>query len=180
MNVRPSTNNPGRTYKWYRDTPVYEFGHGLHYTTFALTWQRELPTRYDISKLVASTPSSGSLDLALFDTFDITVRNTGKITSDYVALLFIHGTGGPTPLPNKQLVSYSRLHQIKAGSTGQARLAVTLGSIARADANGNLWIFSGSYQLDVDTGPVALSHRFDLVGNSMQITQWPQNTLTSQ
>ncbi|RDB20458.1 putative exo-1,4-beta-xylosidase bxlB [Hypsizygus marmoreus] len=181
MSLRPSAANPGRTYRWYRDTPVFEFGHGLHFTTFDLKWDRIPSSRYDISRLIASATSSGGpLDIAVFDTFHITVKNTGRIASDYVALLFISGTGGPTPRPNKQLVSYSRLHQIKAGSTGKSQLAVTLGSIARADVKGNLWIFSGSYQLNVDTGPVLLTHRFELTGRSVQITQWPQNpALTS-
>ncbi|KAF8076035.1 glycoside hydrolase family 3 protein [Lyophyllum atratum] len=174
MKVRPSDTNPGRTYRWYRDTPVFEFGHGLHFTTFALNWQRTPSTRYDISQLIVSASSGRPLDLATFDTFDLNVKNTGKVASDYVALLFINGTAGPAPHPNKQLISYTRLHQIKAGSTGRASLAVTLGSIARADTSGNLWLYSGSYQLNVDTGPVLLTHRFDLVGNSAQITHWPQ------
>lgn len=33
MSLRPSSSNPGRTYKFY-DKAVFEFGHGLHYTTF--------------------------------------------------------------------------------------------------------------------------------------------------
>lgn len=178
MTVRPSSSNPGRTYRWYQGTPVFEFGHGLHFTTFAVNWRRTPATQYDIARLVASAPHSRPLDLAAFDTFDIAVKNTGKVTSDYVALLFVNGTAGPAPHPNKQLISYTRLHQIKAGSAGRASLAVTLGSIARADASGNLWLHSGSYQLNVDTGPVLLSHRFYLVGNSAQITRWPQNTST--
>ena len=29
---------PGRTYKFYTGTPVFEFGHGLSYTTFSFVW----------------------------------------------------------------------------------------------------------------------------------------------
>lgn len=174
MNLRPSSISPGRTYKWYQGTPVYEFGHGLHYTTFDVTWPKKPATQYQISKLVSSGHGQQNLDLATFDTFDIAVKNTGKVASDYVALVFVNGTGGPAPLPNKQLISYERLHNIKAGSTASAQLAVTLGSIARVDANGSLWLYSGSYQLSVDT-PATLSHSFELVGESMQITHWPQN-----
>ena len=29
---------PGRTYKFYTGTPVYQFGDGLSYTTFKYTW----------------------------------------------------------------------------------------------------------------------------------------------
>ncbi|KAG5723402.1 putative exo-1,4-beta-xylosidase bxlB [Termitomyces sp. T112] len=179
MSLRPSATNPGRTYKWYQGTPVFEFGHGLHYTTFNVQWQHTPPTQYNIASLISDASSDSPLDLATFDTFDITVQNTGKVTSDYVALLFVNSTAGPAPHPNKQLVSYSRLHQLAGGSNSSASLSVTLGSIARADTEGNMWIFNGSYQLNVDTGPALLTHQFDLVGQSVQITHWPQNVTSN-
>jgi beta-D-xylosidase 4 len=175
MAVRPNDTNPGRTYLWYQGTPVFEFGHGLHFTTFGVSWARTPPAQYNIANLIRSASKDLPLDLATFDTFDITVRNVGGVASDYVALLFVNGTAGPAPHPNKRLISYSRLHQIKAGGTGRASLSVSLGSIARADATGSLWIHSGSYQLNIDTGPVLLTHSFTLTGTSTQITHWPQN-----
>lgn len=178
MTLRPSSTNPGRTYIWYTGTPVYDFGHGLHYTTFNLGWQTQPAAQYQISTLAASARGSETPDLVTFDTFDISVHNTGRIASDYVTLLFVNGTGGPAPVPNKQLVAYTRLHNIAAGGTARAQLTVTLGSIARADANGNLWIFSGTYRLGVDT-PSVLSHSFELVGAPVQITHWPQNPANS-
>ena len=41
MQMRPSTTNPGRTYKFYTGKPVYEFGSGLSYTTFAYSWNNQ-------------------------------------------------------------------------------------------------------------------------------------------
>jgi xylan 1,4-beta-xylosidase len=175
MSLRPSASSPGRTYRWYKDTPVYEFGFGLHYTTFNVAWHQTPPASYDISALVNSAHGQQPLDLATFDVFNIDVKNAGQTLSDYVALLFVNGTGGPAPYPNKQLVSYTRVHNIKAGSTSRVQLPVTLGSVARADANGNLWIYSGSYQVSVDTTP-SLTHSFVLRGSSVQLTHWPQNT----
>ena len=35
MSMRPSSTNPGRTYKFYTGKPVFEFGFGLSYTTFS-------------------------------------------------------------------------------------------------------------------------------------------------
>ncbi|KAF8974417.1 glycoside hydrolase family 3 protein [Flammula alnicola] len=175
MTLRPSSTNPGRTYKWFQGTPVFEFGHGLHFTKFALSWQHQPPAKYQIPKV--SFSSKKDVDLNVFDTFNVVVKNTGKLISDYVALLFISGSGGPSPFPNKQLVSYTRLHQIKAGGQDTAVLKVTLGSIARADAQGNLWVYSGSYKLTVDTGSeVSLTHEFELEGESVQISSWPQDS----
>jgi xylan 1,4-beta-xylosidase len=175
MSLRPSSSNPGRTYKWYTGTPVFEFGHGLHYTSFTSSWAAAPATQYVISSLVGN--AGDPTDLAPFDTFKVMVQNTGKVTSDYVALLFVNGTGGPAPFPNKELVSYTRLHGIAAGSRTMAVLPVSLGSIARADANGNLWVFNGTYQITLDT-PGTLSHSFKLVGEAVQITHFPQSNTT--
>ena len=38
MKLRQSATNPGRTCEWYTGSPVFEFGFGLHYTTFSFAW----------------------------------------------------------------------------------------------------------------------------------------------
>ncbi|KAF9452025.1 glycoside hydrolase family 3 protein [Macrolepiota fuliginosa MF-IS2] len=173
MSIRPNATNPGRTYKWYTGTPVIEFGHGLHFTTFKFSWQKQPAARYNIQDLMSAS-KGGFLDLAAFDTFQVHVQNTGRVTSDYVALLFLSGDGGPTPRPNKSLVSFIRAHDITAGSSAVVDMKVALGSVARADENGDLWLFAGSYRLVLDIGDGVLAHNFDLVGNSARIVQWPQ------
>ena len=44
VSMRPNaaTGHPGRTYRFYTGTPVYEFGHGISYTTFR--YELEIPT----------------------------------------------------------------------------------------------------------------------------------------
>lgn len=176
MSLRPSSTNPGRTYKWYSGTPIYDFGAGLHFTSFSFSWSSKPATRINIQSLVKKAKSSpGPLDLAPFESFNIRIRNTGKVTSDYVALLFVSGQFGPSPRPNKELVSYTRSHNIAAGSTIQTSLAVTLGSIARADANGDLWVFPGTYKFTVDT-PGVLDMTIQLQGSAERITNWPRDT----
>ncbi|KIJ31884.1 glycoside hydrolase family 3 protein [Sphaerobolus stellatus SS14] len=175
MSLRPSATNPGRTYKWFTGTPVFEFGHGLHFTTFTSTWQQKPATEFSIQSLFRG--AKNPLDLAPFTTFKINVQNTGHTQSDYVALLFANGTGGPAPHPNKELVSYTRLQGINPGQTVTATLPVTLGSIARADVNGNMWVFSGTYTVTLDT-PGILSHTFKLTGKDVQISIFPQPSAT--
>ncbi|KAG6843962.1 hypothetical protein H0H87_011384 [Tephrocybe sp. NHM501043] len=175
MTLRPSSTSPGRTYKWYQGTPVYEFGYGLHYTSFNLSWEQPPSAKYSLSQLIAPAKvlAGSPVDLIPLDTFHITVANTGSLASDYVALLFANSTSGPAPYPNKQLVSYTRVHAIQPGTTSSGNLTVTLGAIARADEQGNLWVHNGTYQLNVDVGPTQLTHRFELVGESVQISIWP-------
>lgn len=174
MSLRPGASNPGRTYKWYTGTPVLEFGHGLHFTTFGFSWQKQPAASYNIQQLISASRSQ-FLDLATFDTFQVRVQNTGHVTSDYVALLFLSGDGGPAPRPNKSLISFSRAHGIKAGASATVNLKVTLGSVARADETGDLWLYEGSYKLVLDTGEGVLTHAFNLVGSTARIVQWPQD-----
>jgi beta-D-xylosidase 4 len=174
MNLRPdkSTGNPGRTYKWYTGTPVIEYGFGLHYTTFALQWQTQPAFVYDIGKLVANARHAAHLDLGAFDSFGVTVHNTGHTTSDFVALLFVKTTAGPAPHPNKALIGYARVHGVRAGSAATARINVALGAISRTDTGGSAWLYPGEYSLSLDV-PERVTHRFVLVGAPARLTNFP-------
>jgi beta-D-xylosidase 4 len=176
--------------------PIYEFGYGEHYTTFSYKWARALASSYNIQDLAAAGMNVSYLDNALFATLAVDVTNTGQgtqltichdqlphsllppVTSDYVSLLFASGTFGPAPYPNKVLVSYARSHSIAPGSTATVELRITLGNLARADASGNFWLYPGMYELALDTSGV-LTTNFELTGTAAQITQFPQNTMTS-
>ncbi|KAF4566455.1 glycosyl hydrolase 3 family protein [Pleurotus pulmonarius] len=177
MSLRPSTNNPGRTYQWYTGTPIFDFGHGLHFTTFSLMWQKRPQARYSTSDFVSSIRRSDTPDLLIFDTLEVVVHNTGKVKSDFVTMLFVGGNAGPAPRPNRRLVSYERLHAIGPRSSARAHLNITLGSLARADSQGNMWLFDGVYKLTVDA-PGQLVHQFELVGSPVQISHFPQNSST--
>ena len=180
MTLRPSATNPGRTYKWYTGAPVYEFGFGLHYTTFSFAWAPSAHSStpaasYAINDLISTGNASAAFpDLAPLDTFAVRVTNTGKVTSDYVALLFASGTFGPAPHPKKQLVSYTRVHALAPGQSAVAELAVTLGAIARADDTGAKWVYPGTYTLALDT-TAALTHTFTLVGEASKVADWPKD-----
>jgi beta-D-xylosidase 4 len=180
MALRPSSTSPGRTYKWFTGEPVFPFGFGLHYTNFSLEWTSPPKASYNIQDLVAAAGRSGAAhtDLALLDTpFNLKVVNTGKVTSDYSALLFSKTAAGPTPAPLKQLVGYTRVKSIAAGKSATAELNVTLGSIARVDENGNSVLFPGSYEFWVDTninGQGLAVTNFELTGTQETISEWPQ------
>ncbi|KAI0652437.1 glycoside hydrolase family 3 protein [Trametes meyenii] len=196
MSLRPSATNPGRTYKWYSGTPVYEFGFGLHYTTFGFSWAAPgADTDADASNNTNASPDFGGpspsysiqdlvahgrknapfLDLAPLDTFRVRVTNTGKVTSDYVALLFVSGAFGPAPHPKKQLVSYTRIHGLAPRRSTVAELPVTLGAIARADESGAKWVHPGTYTIALDTDGT-LKHTFTLTGRAEKVADWPSDS----
>jgi xylan 1,4-beta-xylosidase len=173
MTLRPSATNPGRTYKWYTGTPVFEFGFGLHYTNFSVSWNSPPPSTFAISNLVSNKTGVAFTDLAPLFTFSVDVKNTGGVASDYVTLLFMNTTAGPEPAPLKQLVSYKRVKSVASGQTQTAELPVTLGWVARVDENGDSALYPGNYTVWVDIDQ-QIVHTFELTGERTQITNWPQ------
>jgi xylan 1,4-beta-xylosidase len=163
MSLRPnaSSGNPGRTYRWYSDA-VLPFGYGLHYTNFSTSItppnnttsmsssDSTSPHTYNISALLSSCPNDTHLDLCPFLSLPVTVRNTGSVSSDYVALGFLTGQYGPQPYPLKTLVAYQRLHNITAGGEQTATLNLTLGSLSRFDDRGDQRVYAGDYAFVVD------------------------------
>lgn len=172
MSLRPGENNPGRTYKWYNGTAVFEFGYGMHYTNFSATAPTMSNCNFTISNLMANCTEQYK-DRCAFTTLDFEVKNTGSVDSDYVALGFLTGSFGPQPYPKKSLVKYTRLHGVSAGSSQAASLALTLGSLARVDDMGNTVLYPGDYSLMLDTQPLAYVN-FTLSGSPAVLDQWPQ------
>nr|A1CCL9.2 RecName: Full=Probable exo-1,4-beta-xylosidase bxlB; AltName: Full=1,4-beta-D-xylan xylohydrolase bxlB; AltName: Full=Beta-xylosidase bxlB; AltName: Full=Xylobiase bxlB; Flags: Precursor [Aspergillus clavatus NRRL 1] len=175
MGLRAGGDNPGRTYRWY-DKAVVPFGFGLHYTSFEVSWDRGRLGPYNTAALVNRAPGGSHVDRALFDTFRVQVQNTGTVTSDYVALLFVKTEdAGPEPYPLKTLVGYTRVQQVKPGERRSVEIEVTLGAMARTAANGDLVLYPGKYTLQVDVGergyPTA---RVSVHGKEVVLDHFPQ------
>jgi len=173
MSLRPSNSNPGRTYKWYNDS-VLPFGHGLHYTNFTVSLANTTQAKTMSIESVKADCSAAYPDLCPFGDFTISVENTGKVASDYVAMLFVAGEHGPAPYPNKELIGYARFHNVKPGASQTSQISVTLGSIGRVDKDGNRVLYAGKYQFLLDVpSKVALS--FELTGEDRVLDKWPAN-----
>lgn len=178
MQLRPSGNNPGQTYMWYTGTPVYEFGHGLFYTTFQTTLSRSRSlgntTSLDIVQLL-SRPHEGynAPEEAPFIDFTVRVTNTGNTTSDYTAMLFANTTSaGPAPYPNKWLVGFDRIGPLKPRQSLPMSIPVSLDNIARTDSQGNRVVYPGRYDLALNNERSAVLS-FTLTGDAITISKWP-------
>ena len=170
MNLRPGTGNPGRTYKWY-DQAVLPYGYGLSYSTFNTSFDAATTSSYSIQSLVSSCTQT-YLDLCPFANITATVKNSGTVTSDYVALAFVSGQYGPAPYPIKQLVGYQRLYNVTGGGSQTASFGLTLSNLARVDENGNSVLYPGSYSMLLDV-PTQSTLNFTLTGTSMVLDDWP-------
>lgn len=182
MSLRPDAARafPGRTYRWYEGEATFEFGAGLHYTTFEADMALAGPganasssSTFDIAGLVSRCSGVAYLDLCPFASVPVTVQNTGATTSDYVSLLFLSGEFGPQPYPRKTLVAYARAHNITGGASAQVALDLTLGSLSRVDESGNRVLYPGTYSLVLDLEPGLAVVNFTLTGTEAVLDEWP-------
>ena len=81
----------GRTYMYFRDTPLYPFGYGLSYTTFAY---RELKV----------TQNRESIDVS------VKLKNTGRRVGDEVVQLYVRHLNSKVARPLKELKAFSRIN----------------------------------------------------------------------
>lgn len=82
-----------RTYRYFSGIPLYPFGYGLSYTTFAYS-DLEVPT---------TVTAGGEV------TVRVTVANTGKVTGDEVVQLYLTDEKASTPRPLHQLEGFRRI-----------------------------------------------------------------------
>ncbi|KAK5115790.1 hypothetical protein LTR62_000879 [Meristemomyces frigidus] len=176
MNLAPNSTagNPGQTYMWYTGEAVYPFGYGEFYTTFTETLVANMSSSYNIS-----TPFSSShvgyeyAEQVPILTFQVKVTNTGKVASPYSAMLFATTTSGPTPRPIKWLVGIDREASIAPGTSTIVNIAVPVGALARADANGNLVVYPGQYSLALNPES-SVTASFTLTGDAATVQKWPE------
>ncbi|KAI5359147.1 putative glycoside hydrolase, family 3, glycoside hydrolase family 3 domain, immunoglobulin [Septoria linicola] len=200
MSLRPHDGGPGRTYMWYQDEPVVPFGYGLHYTSFsAKAWivapghlhsngsspvsntsqsrntvcsEITQPT-FDISALNTSCSTDLPLDRCVLANLIVAIENSGNTTSDYSTLAFVKGEYGPAPHPNKKLVGYKRLHDIKAGETQLANIPITIGALNRWDEGARRILYPGNYSIAIDAKPELYTLEFDIIGEALVLETYP-------
>jgi beta-glucosidase len=95
-----------RTYRYFGGKPLFAFGHGLSYTTFA----------YSGATLAA--PSIGPADTARLS---FTVKNTGSRDGDEVAQVYFRHVRSAVAQPKLALCGFTRVH-VPAGESTRVTL----------------------------------------------------------
>ena len=119
-----------RTYRYYTGTPLWGFGYGLSYTSFA----------YGPVKLRRELKAGESL------TATVSVRNTGAVAGDEVVEAFVKTPqkGGPI----RSLAGFERV-RLEPGESREVTLTMDPRALSSVDEKGDRAVLAGQYRLSV-------------------------------
>ena len=123
-------NMEGRTYRYFRGKPLYQFGYGLSYTTFA----------YGKGKLSKKSVKAGK-----GVTVTVPVTNTGKCAGDEVVQVYVKSLDNPDA-PIKDLKGFQRV-SLAPGATAKVTIDLAPDAFAYYDGKDGLEIKPGKYQI---------------------------------
>ena len=138
-------------YRWYdskKVEPMFPFGYGLSYTTFAYSDLKVAVVR-GVASCTSGKDSASPLSAA--DGWDVTaqVTNTGARDGKETAELYLHALGSKVERVEQELKGFDKVF-VKAGGTATARMRVTPRDLAYYDVLSHRWrADAGRYELRV-------------------------------
>ncbi len=143
----------GRTYRYFAGDPLYRFGHGLSYTSFA----------YGKPRLDHASVRAG--DSA---TLDVRVANTGRVEGDEVVQLY--GSQVVPGAPARALMGFQRIH-LKPGEARDVHFVVDARAMSVVDPSGRRKVAGGVVELWVGGGqPPMAGARDTAPGSAARLT----------
>lgn len=126
----------GRTYRFMEETPLYRFGYGLSYTTFA----------YSNLRLAKPEIGKDETTLAMVD-----VENTGRRPGDEVAQIYLRDVASTYPVPRLRLAGFERIH-LYPGERRTLMFAVAPEALVCYDDEGRALVEPGEFEVSVGGG----------------------------
>jgi beta-glucosidase len=148
----------GRTYQYFKGTPLYPFGHGLSYTRF----------EYSNLRLDREKATTGDVVQASVD-----VKNEGSRNGDEVVQLYIHGPDPSVPVPIKQLRGFQRI-AIPVGQAKTVNLSIKIADLAYWKEDISQFVVQpGPYEVQVgaSSGDIRLRATFQVEHGTAQSTK---------
>jgi beta-glucosidase len=113
----------GRTYLYSKEKPLYAFGYGLSYTSFAYE---------GLSVSAPKVAAEGAVQVT------VEVRNTGQRASDEVVQMYVQHLGSKVERPILELKGFKRV-RIEAGAERDVTMELKPRDLAYWDAAAHLW-----------------------------------------
>ena len=142
----------GRGYR-YSDknnkTPLFAFGFGLSYTTFAYSNLRISPLPSYVGDIITVT---------------VAVKNTGTVAGDEVAQLYVHEKNSPVPRTVKDLRGFARTGILQPGASTDVSFILRERELAYFDVTANKFVAPADHYT-IMVGPSSKASDLTLQGD---------------
>ncbi|HEV2381282.1 MAG TPA: glycoside hydrolase family 3 C-terminal domain-containing protein [Terriglobia bacterium] len=119
-----------RTYRYFTGQPLYGFGYGLSYSSFAYSHLKVSP-----AEVKAGAPLQVEVD----------VRNTSPVAGDEVAELYVAKDDSPPARHPRSLKGFERVH-LGAGETRHVTFALSPRDLSLVGEGGEHGVYPGGYE----------------------------------
>ncbi|MBE5817040.1 MAG: beta-glucosidase, partial [Clostridiales bacterium] len=141
----------GRGYGYVENdgSPMYPFGYGLSYTTFA-------------TDNISFNVVKDSIEISL------SIKNTGDMLGSEVIQIYFTGTNGDVVLPCLELKAYKRVY-LNAGEEANVTINVPNEAFSYLDKEMNMGMHDADYVVSVATSSVDVLEKFELKVRNKEI-----------
>ena len=131
-----------QTCRYFKGEPLYPFGYGLSYTTFA----------YENLKINNQYKNGDTVNLS------VDIKNTGALAGDEVAQVYISKVNISGKEPIRSLKAFKRLH-LNVGETKTETFTLPSSSFAIVNDDGNRVVLPGKYEISVGGGQPGIQNK---------------------
>lgn len=185
MNMRANAtlNFPGRTYRFYNGTSIYEFGHGLSYSTFSkfiasapstILIKRSSKNHQNNTLFLDSTalqPNGQAINVSSINCLNLKfeigvgVKNGGPVDGTHVVLVFWKppSSDGVVGMPILELIAFERV-AVKRGKTETVKMELDVCKrLSVVDREGKRKVVLGQHTLLVGSSSERqVRHHFNI------------------
>jgi beta-glucosidase len=122
----------GRTYRYFEGRPLFPFGYGLSYTTFAYN-DLQLPSQVGDGESVVVS---------------VNVRNTGSVAGEEVVQLYVTDVDASVPVPIRSLQGFSRMY-LEPGVSRTVSFTLEPRQFSQIDDEGQRLVEPGVFEVSV-------------------------------
>jgi beta-glucosidase len=152
-----------RTYKYFREDPLFPFGYGLSYSTFA----------YDHLNVPETIRAGENLEIS------VEVENTGRIAGDEVVQVYISDTESSVRTPRHSLQAFERIH-LAPGERRTMTFSLTPKQMALLTDDMEWMVEPGKFEITVGGGQPGIhcptsetrSGKVVVVGEPFHLSLW--------